>query len=258
MSATRRGPCPQCDRGPRDTALSITTDERGTVAYCHRCGYTASQAGERRPNMTPAPRVYRPWQDRAAYLWDQAVPIRGTAVETYLTRRGCVLPPPDGDLRYLPARGEHAHAMVARVTDAVTGEPISLHLTRLAPDGTARGDRTLLAGHRKQGGVIRLWPDEAVTYGLGVAEGIETALAAAHIYAPVWSCVDAGNLTSLPVLAGIDCLAIYADHDQAGIRAALACARRWETAGREVCVYRSRQPGEDIADMWARMSRGAA
>ena len=32
----------------------------------------------------------------------------------------------------------------------------------------------LCKGHRKAGGVIRLWPDDEVTDGLAVAEGIET------------------------------------------------------------------------------------
>jgi hypothetical protein len=136
------------------------------------------------------PRTYRLWQDLAAYLWAQSLPITGTPAETYLEARGCRLPPEGGDVRYLPARGEHPHAMLARVTDAVTAESISLHFTRLAPDGRGKAgsqhDKRLLSGHRKVGGVIRLWPDETVTNGLAVSEGIESGLCAAHAFTPVW------------------------------------------------------------------------
>jgi putative DNA primase/helicase len=93
-----------------------------------------------------------------------------------------------------------------------------------------------------------LWPDEEVTYGLTVAEGIETALSAAHAYKPVWSCLDAGNLAVLPPLEGVDALTIIADHDEAGLRAADECARRWTADGCGVTVWRSPVEGQDFND----------
>lgn len=255
MSArARRAACPQCNRGPRDTAMAVTTDERGTVSYCHRCGYTAADKFER-PGALPPSRGYRPWHELAAYLWSQSLPIVGTSAETYLQHRGCRVPPQDSDIRYLPARGKHAHAMLARVTDAMTSEPISLHFTRLTSDGRGKAgtdfDKLLLSGHRKAGGVVRLWPDEAITHGLAVAEGIESALCAAHAHTPVWSCIDAGNLSALPALAGIESLLIAADHDAAGIKAANECARRWHVAGREVRIALAKTAGQDPADVVA-------
>ena len=106
----------------------------------------------------------------------------------------------------------------------------------------------LLKGHKKAGGVIRLWPDECVTQGLAVAEGIETALCAAHAFTPVWSTIDAGNLAALPILSGIDALTIFADADAAGERAAAACATRWATVA-EVAVITPKRHGADIADL---------
>jgi putative DNA primase/helicase len=196
---------------------------------------------------------YRPYSDIAMYLWEEAQPTANTIVEAYLRGRGCRLPPEDGDLRYLPARGAHPAAMLGRVTDAVTSEPISLHFTALDADGRKVGDqpKRLLAGHRKAGGVIRLWPDECVTSGLAIAEGIESALAAAHGFTPVWAAIDAGNLAALPVVAGIEALTIVADHDEAGIRAARECARRWTNTGRQVRIAIPRTPGEDAADVAA-------
>jgi putative DNA primase/helicase len=94
--------------------------------------------------------------------------------------------------------------------------------------------------------VIRLWPDEAVTTGLGMAEGIETALSLAWGYVPVWALIDAGNLKAIPVLAGVESLVIGADNDAAGVAAADECGRRWAEADREVFV--TQQPQNDLND----------
>jgi putative DNA primase/helicase len=55
------------------------------------------------------------------------------------------------------------------VTDARDGEPINLHRTWLAKDGSGKAPidkpRRLLKGHRSNNGVIRLWPDDDVTLG---------------------------------------------------------------------------------------------
>jgi hypothetical protein len=145
--------------------------------------------------------------------------------------------------------------MLARITDAVTGEPISLHFTRLAADGRGKAgtdrDKLLLKGHRKAGGVIRLWSDDDVTHGLAIAEGIESALAAAHVFTPVWACVDAGNLAAFDVLPGVECLTIFADHDEVGLKAAKASGQRWADAGREVHLVTPVKPGLDCADLVA-------
>ena len=260
MTKTTRGPCPVCDRGPRDRALAVTTDERGTVEFCHRCGFTRAENFERRPNVTPPPsRPAEPleWSERAESIWRRTLPLHGTVGQTYLEYRGCILPPVDSDLRFLPGGEKFPPSLCARVTDARTSTPITLHFTRLAADGRGKAggehDKLLLAGHRKRGGVIRLWPDTAVTYGLALAEGVETALVSARAFTPIWATVDAGNMAAFPVLSGIDCLAVYADHDQAGMRGAIQCAQRWNKAGREVAVYRSPVAGEDVADILRRI-----
>jgi len=249
---TVRAPCPRCDRGPRDRAMAVTTDARGVVSYCHRCGYTAHDP-HRVPVSIVTPSEPLDWSERAESIWRRTLPLRGSPGEVYLRHRGCALPPADGDLRYLPPTDRHPPTLCARVTDARTARPISLHFTRLAADGHGKAgtdrDKLLLTGHRKRGGVIRLWPDDAVTHGLAIAEGIESALAAAHAYTPVWAAIDAGNLAALPVLGGIETLVVVADHDDAGIRAARECAHRWATAGCEARIALPPTPGMDAADM---------
>ena len=254
---TKRARCPVCDRSKKDNALAIKEDERGRVEYCHRCGYTKAENFERRPDIVRAPsRSAEPleWSERAESIWRRTRPLRGTVGETYLLYRGCALPPTDSDLRFLEPTDRHPPTLCARVTNAQTNRPQTLHFTRLAADGRGKAgteqDKLLLGGHRKKGGVIRLWPDECVTAGLALAEGIESALAAAHLFTPVWAAIDASNLAAFPIVSGVDALMIFADHDDVGIGAAKLCAKRWRTMGREVRVRRPKTPGLDAADVF--------
>lgn len=131
---------------------------------------------------------------------------------------------------------------------------LTLHRTWIGTDGRkadVEPPRLLLAGHPKAGGVIRLWSDDWVTTGLGIAEGIETALTLARGFTPVWSVIDAGNLAAFPVLPGIEALTIAVDHDAAGLKAFKTVAGRWHAAGREVRKVLVPSPGADLND-WAR------
>jgi hypothetical protein len=256
--------CPECDRGPRDRTLGLTikADGRG-VAHCYRCEFVETyRPDEEAPLANPStPRIkgtapavkHDTLSPYGRALWEACKPLSGVA-RAYLEARRCRIPPADGDIRWHPSlkhrpSGYVGPALVALVTDATTGEAISLHRTWVSADGRKADidpPRLLLGGHRKQGGVIRLWPDEAVTAGLGIAEGIETALSLAWAYAPVWACIDAGNLSAFPVLPGVSSLAIGADNDPAGIAAADECSQRWADADAEVFV--TQQATNDLND----------
>lgn len=192
-------------------------------------------------------------------LWRQCLAIAADdPAGQYLTARGCALPHLSGDLRWHPAlrhpSGHQGPALVALITDARSNTPMSLHRTWIAGDGTANKapadpPRLLLKGHATSGGVIRLWPDDWVTHGLAVAEGVESALTLARGFKPVWSCINAGNLAALPVLPGVDSLTIAVDHDPAGLKAYAAVTERWRGRGREVRRLLA-EPGQDFND-WA-------
>ncbi len=133
----------------------------------------------RRAPATPIPSGLR-WSPKADAIWHRAQPITGTLAEVYLRGRGCAVPGA-ADLRFAPA--DHRFewpSLIARITDLVTGEPMSLHFTRLARDGQGKAPvdkpRLLLAGHAKAGGVVRLTGDDEVTSSLGLGEGFETCL----------------------------------------------------------------------------------
>jgi len=187
----------------------------------------------------PVPETLDP---RWLSYWQSLGPVCDVGRE-YLEARQCGLPPADGDLRFDPA-GRHPSGytgpcLVALVTDILTGAPISLHRTWVRSDGTKADldpPRLLLGGHRKAGGVIRLWPDEAVTHGLAIAEGIETALSLARVFQPVWALIDAGNLSKFPPLSGIDTLTVAVDDDAAGVQAANTCAERWAAVDRDIAL----------------------
>ncbi len=247
-----------CKPNSRSKPLHVKVDAAGYTFHCHRCGESGGSRAQTAARRIIAPATPQPHQTLSQFgreLWSACAPIAGAA-GSYLESRGCVIPPAEGDLRYNPRlphpAGYEGPALVALVTDAVTNEPISLHRTWIQGDGRkaeVEPPRLLLKGHRKAGGVIRLWPDEAVTQGLAIAEGVETALAAAHVQAPIWAAIDAGNLAQFPVLAGIGALTIFADHDDAGLGAGRECGRRWARAGREVCMVTPNKPKFDINDL---------
>src|SRR5262249_43274015 len=148
--------------------------------------------------------------------------------------------PDHGGLRFHPRcpwqNGETMPCVVARFTDALTGEPGGIHRRPINSDMARSLGRT-------KGCVIRLWPDELVTPGLVLGEGAGTVLAAAPriqhrgtLLQPAWACGYAGNLENFPVLAGIESLTLLVDNDASttGQGAAWCCAQRWNAAGREV------------------------
>ena len=253
--------CPDCGRGPRDKTLGVTIKpDGGMVAHCFRCEYVSSHRGERR--RTPPPPPSRPLMpkrtDLAGWgrdLWASCRQLDGIAVD-YLMARGCHLPPLDGHLRWHPALphpdGYSGPALVALITHARTGKPLSLHRTWIKADGTKPAEladkaRMVLGKHSTANGVIRLWPDEDVTHGLGIAEGIETALILAHGFQPVWALIDAGHIAKFAPLPGIESLTIACDNDPAGIKAGRACAAMWAAVGVE--AFLTRQNQNDLNDV---------
>lgn len=193
----------------------------------------------------------------ALKTWAEAIPPQETPVAAYLASRGLSLPP-DGPIRFHPAcrRGaETLPAMISLMTDPVTAKPCGIHRTFLRPDGGGKiehGKAKMMLG---PAGIIRLVPDDEITTGLGIAEGIETALAIMRHagWSPVWACGSAGEMQKLPVLAGIESLTIFPDLDDkgAGINAARNCAERWRGAGRDVTIIKP-PAGRDWLDALTR------
>lgn len=149
-------------------------------------------------------------------------------------------------------------AMVCLVRDVRTNEPRAIHRTALTLDGR----KGSVGGHDRLslgpigGGAIKLTTDAEVTTCLGVGEGMETALSLQLLpefgRSPVWSLISAGGIAGLPVLAGIECLWIAVDHDEAGVRAAQTAAARWSEAGAASFLVQPRTARADLNDLFKR------
>jgi hypothetical protein len=145
--------------------------------------------------------------ETASWLWAQRQPAAGSPVERYLRARGYVgeTPPTIG---YLPARGEHPHAMIAAFAFPHEVEPDelsaplvvrSVHLTKLLPDGSdrIREEKGKIIIGRPLGLPIAISP---ITDGLSLAicEGIEDSLAYRAAGYAAWA---AGSAPFIPTLA---------------------------------------------------------
>jgi putative DNA primase/helicase len=158
-------------------------------------------------------------------------------VHRYLAARGLTPSPFPHALRTCQALrcdGTDLPAMLAVVSDAA-GKPATLHRTFLAPDGSAKanvkGPRRLMPGSVPKGAAIRLGEH---TGRLGVAEGIETALAASALFGlPVWSTINSAMLSTWEPPEDVTEIVVFGDHDPkfGGHAAAYALAHRLACSG---------------------------
>jgi putative DNA primase/helicase len=211
--------------------------------------WPASRSTGGRKN-TAGPTVDEARSIRAREIWHEALDPRGTIVETYLTSRQLALPDCAADyaLRFHPAcpwEDGRAPAMVAAFRSIANARTIvGIHRTALTPGGEKIGRKMLGAA---RDAAIMLDPDEAVSSGLVVCEGIESGLAGRQLgWRPVWALGSAGAIARFPVLSGIECLSILAELDDTGanMRAAHEVGARWTAAGREVLTVAPRYGGD--------------
>lgn len=239
---------------------SFNCERCDAKGYARRADYTPCFDPVRRmqQRVTPKPAAVVPEKTdaersaRALAIWNEAGPIAGTLAERYLTNRSLRVFDGAADLRFhrrCPFGLERLPCLVALFRDIATDEPKAIHRIALTPDG--RAIHKMMAGPVK-GCAIKLSPDETIRNTLAIAEGIETALAAAQLnYRPIWAVASAGGIRDFPVLKPIKCLAIMVDNDASGTGRAVAaeCSKRWTAKGREVFRFMPKQAGHDMADL---------
>jgi hypothetical protein len=189
--------------------------------------------------------VERSWRN----TWAEARPaVESSEIRMWIRNRG--IDPAALELDRLdalrwharcPLGRERAPAMIALMTDAITGDATGIHRSFLTPDGSMKAvdvpNTRMFLG---RSGIIRLSPDEGVELGLGICEGIETGLAIMNIgWRPIWACGSLDRLRRFPVLGGIEALTIFADPKPHEIEGARECALRWQEAGREAWIKRN-------------------
>jgi len=270
----RKISAPGPGHGPGDRSLSVTLDPdapEGFVAHSFAGDPWEAcrdhvKAALGLPAFTSTRMVRRSLvrpndRDRTAFpraIWAQGGDLRGTLAEKYLNGRGLNFDPElAGALRFHPRcpfgkGGVVVPALVAAfhpVRVSCDQPPTAIHRTGLTWAGD-KIDKMMLGPVREC--AVKLDPDDAVTFGLGICEGIETGLAIrATGWRPIWALGSAGAVRTFPVLAGIDALTIFADNDEKGTGqgAARECASRWVTAGREVFIRTPSNVGSDWLDV---------
>lgn len=148
-------------------------------------------------------------------------------------------------LRYVPdltyrdgTETRHFPAMLAKMT-APDGRPTIIHRTYLTTEGTKPDSieqRKLMPGTVARGSAIRLAEPAGA---LGIAEGIETALAASKLHTvPVWAALTEGLLQAWEPPLEVENIIIFGDNDSnfVGQSAAYTLAKRLTRDGKSVEV----------------------
>jgi putative DNA primase/helicase len=223
-------------------------------------GRTSYQPPQRPARPAARPRSMQAW---ALQIWRDSVDPHDTLVERYLALRGLELP--DDAVRFIrfhaacPWTDDHnvrvrVPAMVALFRTIGGDEPCAIQRTALRPDGSKIGRKML---GPVIGAAIKVTCDDDVLLRLGVAEGLESAMSAIALgQGPAWALGSAGAIRNLPVLPGIETLAMIAEHDRANEEAREICGSRWQDAGCHVLVVEpANRELKDLNDVLRRNAR---
>lgn len=246
----KHGPCPMCEGSDR-----FRWDNRngGGGYICNQCGagdgfkllmalkgwsFTecAKQVDEVVGNVQAEP-ARKPMDDVKRVdmlnkLWLGAKPMGDDMAARYLSGRGVLPGRIPSCLRFhddcpVPG-GSRLPAMLAMVQDA-SGAAANIHRTFLGPNGKAdiETPRATMPGELPDGCAVRLYPVHGER--LGIAEGIETAIAAAKRFnLPVWAALNSTMMAKWQPPAGVTEVVVFGDNDHAfaGQAAAFALAKR--------------------------------
>jgi putative DNA primase/helicase len=167
-------------------------------------------------------------------LWQSGVPLQaGDPVCQYLSSRDVLPDSAPTCLRYVERcpnpDGGQGPAMLARVCDS-DGNPLNIHRTFLEIAPGEKRKRAMMPGELPGGCAVRLSPVHGSR--LGVAEGVETALAASRRFGiPVWAALNSTLLGKWVPPQGVEEVVVFGDCDPAygGQSAAFALAHRLAT-----------------------------
>lgn len=251
----KHGPCPMC--GGKDRFRFDDKGGRGTW-FCSQCGagdgfeflkamfgWGFVQAAKEIDRVIGAVQAVAIKQGRTEAekvaviekaLKQSRKVVKGDPVWVYLNRRTGIETIPV-DIRFHPgmkhSSGGMYPVMLAVMRDKF-GKGVSVHRTYLTIEGhkaPVDPPKKFMEGKPLNGSAVRL---SAIEEHLGIAEGIETALAAALSFGvPVWASTNATLLQAWLLPDGVKRVSIYADNDSTftGQSAAYALAHRLAKSG---------------------------
>jgi putative DNA primase/helicase len=257
----KHGPCPICRDG-RDRFRFDDKEGRGTY-FCSACGPGDGVQLAEKLSGLPFPALARKIEALAGGVMRGAIKAEGSVEDKlvavrrvwsearkleggdesvlYLHGRGLTLPDlpmsirTHPGMRYVDADDAPIRTfpvMLAAVVSS-TGQWVSAHRTYVCGGSKAPVPKAkkLMSGASLDGAAIRLSP---VSRCLGIAEGIETALAASELFGvPVWSCISASGIEKFVPPVGVEEVIVFADSDEnfAGQAAAYKTAQRLSLKG---------------------------
>jgi putative DNA primase/helicase len=191
-------------------------------------------------------------RDAMRRMWAEAQPIAGTPGEIYFHGRGLAAPP---CLRYSPrvwhAKDAASPAILAKVA-APNGRCVNLYRIFVTKEGLRapiEKPKRMMMAPVAVGSAVRLGHEMRT---LGVAEGIENALAASAMFGEVvWATLGTEFMERFEAPEGVEELVIYGDNDKsfAGQKAAYALAHRAAVGTIHVRVEIPPTPGADWNDI---------
>jgi putative DNA primase/helicase len=277
----KQGPCPICRAGKDRYRFD---DKDGTGSYfCNRCGPGVGLLLLRKLHRWDHKRACDE-VDGIIGRGDYAAPRESSPApedsatakrEAYIQRLidGATAPQIVED--YLHGRGLSARSNV------LLGHPALYHVETkqrlpavvapiVGPDGRLQSAHRIFIGDVEQrkklmpsvetinGGACRLF--DAAT-AMGIAEGIETALAAHELFGvPVWATISARGIETFEPPPGIERLWIFADNDSSftGQAVAFVLARRLRNEHRDLAIEVQIPPAIDTDWLDVHNGRGAA
>ena len=235
-------------RGISDRLSETSMGVRGVSGNLHEtsCRREVSRQVDAKPDHMP--------DTEAVALWASAGPVAGTKAAAYLRARGITIDPPQSlrACRIMHMDRYPFPALIAAV-QAPERQIIAIQKTLIDP----RGDRKAQIRIPRQTmgalgwGAVRL---AAATDSLGIAEGIEKALAAIQIFhVPCWASLGAARMHRVWIPDTVRTLHIFADNDDAGRAAAERTAHA--NRHRKVLLRFPPDPHKDWDDLLERTSR---
>lgn len=274
------GPCPIENDG-KDRFICDDKEGLGTF-YCQNCGagdgwslvqrtlgLTFMEAVKRVADIVGGIDPYEPGKickkdagPALRELYKSSVPLNGKDLASrYLRSRGLVLA--TKNLRYCDECYEFETktkmpAMIANIQSS-TGEYIGMHRTYLKPDPDNPGKADLKSPKKMMpaksplsGGAVRLFD---VADCVGIAEGVETAIAATHLFdVPTWACLSTALMEGFVPPEGVRRIVVMSDADAnyAGQHSAYELAKKLYSQDYIVDVQVPDANGMDWNDVWDR------